>query len=482
MYRRINSSWMKHWDFELLDILLMEMAFFLSYEIRHRDGEAYFPGMSSMYLRLSLLVLAFDIVVIFFSSNYKNILQREINKEFFAVIEHVTSIYLLLLLYEYVMKESYLFSRTVFILSWGLSILFCLIGRVILKQFVRKRMMKEKNQSNMLVISSEKHVAACIRQIRQKEFREFRICAISLLEEDGYHERINANIPIIFDEMELIDYVRQNVVDEVYIDTFKSKDKLNHIVSLFLSMGVTVHISMGFLPDNLPNRFMEKIGDAHVMTTTIKAASGWQLAVKRLVDIVGALVGLFFTGIVYIFLAPAIKIASPGPVIFKQKRVGKNGRVFDMYKFRSMYMDAEERKAELMEQNEMDGYMFKMTNDPRIIGSEKGPGKGIGNFIRKTSIDEFPQFWNILKGDMSLVGTRPPTLNEYEKYNLRHKIRLSMNPGLTGLWQISGRSEITDFDEVVRLDKEYIENWSLGLDFGILLKTVGVVLKESGAK
>ena len=312
------------------------------------------------------------------------------------------------------------------------------------------------------------------------QFREFRICAISLLEEDGYHERINANIPIIFDEMELIDYVRQNVVDEVYIDTFKSRDKLNHIVNLFLSMGVTVH--MGFLPDNLPNRFMEKIGDAHVMTTTIKAASGWQLAVKRLVDIIGALVGLFFTGIVFIFLAPAIKIASPGPVIFKQKRVGKNGRVFDMYKFRSMYMDAEERKAELMEQNEMDEYMFKMTNDPRIIGSEKGPGKGIGNFIRKTSIDEFPQFWNILKGDMSLVGTRPPTLNEYEKYNLRHKIRLSMNPGLTGLWQISGRSEITDFDEVVRLDKEYIENWSLGLDFGILLKTVGVVLKESGAK
>ena len=153
-----------------------------------------------------------------------------------------------------------------------------------------------------------------------------------------------------------------------------------------------------------------------------------------------------------------------------------------MYKFRSMYMDAEERKKELMEQNEMQGLMFKMENDPRIIGSEKGPGKGIGNFIRKTSIDELPQFWNILKGDMSLVGTRPPTVNEYEQYDLHHKIRLSMNPGLTGMWQVSGRNEITDFEEVVRLDAEYIRKWSLGLDIMILLKTVKVVLVRKGSK
>lgn len=482
MYRRTNSSWMKHWDFELVDIVLMEMAFLLSYEIRHRNNEAAFPGMSSMYLRLSLMLLAFDIIVVFFSSNYKNILQREASKEFWAVIEHSTSVYLLLLLYEYVMKESYLFSRTVFLLSWGASIVFSFVGRLALKQYVRKWMMLEKNQSNMLLISSKEHINSCISQIHQKEFREFRICAISLPENDVYGDRIDVDVPIIYGEPALMNYVRQNVVDEIYIDTFESKDKLNGFVKLFLSMGLTVHISMGFLPDNLPNRFMEEIGDSHVLTTTIKTAESWQLAIKRAVDIVGSIVGLIITGIVFIFIAPIIKHASPGPVIFKQKRVGKNGRTFYMYKFRSMYMDAEERMKDLMAHNEMDGFMFKMTDDPRIIGSEKGPGKGIGNFIRKTSIDELPQFWNILKGDMSLVGTRPPTLNEYEKYNLRHKIRLSMNPGLTGLWQISGRSEITDFDEVVRLDTEYIENWSLGMDFGILLKTVKVVVKRSGAK
>ena len=145
-----------------------------------------------------------------------------------------------------------------------------------------------------------------------------------------------------------------------------------------------------------------------------------------------------------------------------------------------MYLDAEERKAELMAQNKVkDGLMFKMENDPRIIGGENG--KGIGNFIRKTSIDEFPQFLNVLKGDMSLVGTRPPTLDEWEKYELHHRARLAIKPGLTGMWQVSGRSDITDFEEVVKLDTKYIMNWSLGKDIKILLKTVWVVLKKKGS-
>ena len=139
-------------------------------------------------------------------------------------------------------------------------------------------------------------------------------------------------------------------------------------------------------------------------------------------------------------------------------------------------MDAEERKKELMAQNNIkDGMMFKMDNDPRII-------KGIGNFIRDYYLDEFPQFWNVLKGDMSLVGTRPPTEDEWEKYDLHHRARLAIKPGITGMWQISGRSDITDFEEVVRLDTEYIKNWDLGLDIKILLKTVLVVIGKDGAK
>ena len=178
--------------------------------------------------------------------------------------------------------------------------------------------------------------------------------------------------------------------------------------------------------------------------------------------------------ILTIVLTPIIKLDSPGPVFFAQKRVGRNGRIFRMYKFRSMYIDAEERKKELMAQNEMNGLMFKMEDDPRITK--------VGKFLRKTSLDEFPQFINILKGDMSLVGTRPPTLDEFEQYKTYHKKRLSFRPGLTGMWQVSGRSDITDFEEIVRLDVEYINNWSVSLDIKILIKTVLAVFAESGAK
>ena len=199
-------------------------------------------------------------------------------------------------------------------------------------------------------------------------------------------------------------------------------------------------------------------------------------------DICGGLVGCLMTGIIFLFVAPAIYIKSPGPIFFSQYRVGKNGRKFKIYKFRSMYMDAEERKKELMKQNRVsDGLMFKMENDPRVIGSEKGSGKGIGNFIRKTSLDEFPQFFNVLKGDMSLIGTRPPTVDEWEKYELHHRARLAIKPGLTGMWQVSGRSEITDFEEVVKLDTKYISEWSFLLDIRILFKTVLIVLGQKGS-
>lgn len=161
-------------------------------------------------------------------------------------------------------------------------------------------------------------------------------------------------------------------------------------------------------------------------------------------------------------------------MFFKQKRVGLNGRIFEIYKLRSMYVDAEERKKELMAQNEMNGLMFKMTDDPRITR--------VGKFIRKTSIDELPQFWNVLCGDMSLVGTRPPTVDEYDRYESHHKRRLSMKPGITGMWQVSGRSGVQNFEDVVRLDTQYIDHWSLRLDVEILLKTIAVVFARKGAK
>ncbi|NLF43224.1 MAG: sugar transferase, partial [Bacteroidales bacterium] len=197
--------------------------------------------------------------------------------------------------------------------------------------------------------------------------------------------------------------------------------------------------------------------------------------VKRILDIIGSVVGMAVLAVASVFIIPAIKLESKGPVLFKQKRVGQNGRVFYLYKFRSMYDSADLKKKELIKQNKIkNDYMFKMEHDPRVTK--------VGAFLRKTSPDELPQFINVFKGDMSLVGTRPPTLDEVVKYNNPHHRRISFKPGITGMWQISGRSDITDFDEVVRLDTSYIDDWNIWKDIVIIFKTIYVLLfKNKGA-
>jgi exopolysaccharide biosynthesis polyprenyl glycosylphosphotransferase len=200
----------------------------------------------------------------------------------------------------------------------------------------------------------------------------------------------------------------------------------------------------------------------------------WQLMCKRLVDVVGAAVGLAVVGpLVMLPAALAIKLTSPGPILFRQKRSGLHGRLFTMYKFRSMVDNAEMLRAELEAFNEMSGPVFKMATDPRITP--------VGAFLRKTSIDELPQLWNVLKGDMSLVGPRPPIPSEVDKYDPWHRRRLSMKPGLTCLWQVSGRNKI-GFDQWMQLDLQYIDHWSLWLDFKILLRTIPTVLSGFGAR
>ena len=197
-----------------------------------------------------------------------------------------------------------------------------------------------------------------------------------------------------------------------------------------------------------------------------------QLATKRVLDIIGGGIGLLLAGPIMAITALAIKLDSKGPVLFKQVRAGRNGRKFTMYKFRSMVVDAEAKKAALMHLNEMGGPVFKIKRDPRITA--------VGRFIRKTSIDELPQFFNIIMGDMSLVGPRPPLPSEVEDYEAWQRRRLSVKPGLTGLWQVSGRNQV-DFDEWMQLDLDYIDNWSIWLDIKILLKTVPTVLFHKGA-
>ena len=294
-------------------------------------------------------------------------------------------------------------------------------------------------------------------------------------------------VDVVADAATAVRYICRTWVDEVLIVISDNQPYPKKLIDQLIETGVTIHLNLAKVSNiSGKKQFVEQIGPYTVLTTTMNYASERQLLIKRVMDIAGGLVGCLLTGIIFIFVAPAIYISSPGPIFFAQERVGKNGKKFKMYKFRSMYMDAEARKAELMKENKLgDGKMFKMDFDPRVIGNKILPDgtkkTGIGDFIRRTSLDEFPQFFNVLKGDMSVVGTRPPLVSETELYELHHYARLSIKPGITGLWQVSGRSDITDFEEVVRLDREYIDNWNVGMDIKILLKTVAVVLKKDGS-
>ena len=314
----------------------------------------------------------------------------------------------------------------------------------------------------------------------------FSIAGLVIIDEDMTGENI-CGIPVIAGEKTAANYVCREWIDEVFVNISPEYPYPQKLIDQFMETGVTVHLNLARISESLGSKqLVEKVGNYTVLTTSMNYATTKQVFMKRVMDICGGLVGCIFTGIIVLFVGPAIYISSPGPIFFSQERVGKNGKKFKMYKFRSMYMDAEERKKELMKENRVsDGMMFKMDFDPRVIGNKILPNgekkTGIGDFIRKTSLDEFPQFFNVLKGDMSLVGTRPPTLDEWEKYELHHRARLAIKPGITGMWQVSGRSEITDFEEVVKLDTEYIANWDVGLDFKILFKTVMSVLKKEGS-
>ena len=316
-------------------------------------------------------------------------------------------------------------------------------------------------------------------------FDNYTLTGISLF--DDTQEKEIKNIPIVCTIESVPEFICKEWVDEVLIVLPKTIEYPKNLINKIEETGVVVHVNIPYISsENGKRQFVEDVGGYTVLTTAFNYASPKQLLVKRIMDICAGIIGCLLTAVIFIFVAPIIYINSPGPIFYTQERIGRNGKLFKMYKFRSMYLDADERKAELMKENKIkDGRMFKMDFDPRIIGNKILPDgekkTGIGEFIRKTSLDEFPQFYNVLKGDMSLVGTRPPLESEVNLYELHHHARLAVKPGITGMWQVSGRSNITDFEEVVKLDKEYINNWSIGLDIKIIFKTILVVFKKEGS-
>lgn len=334
----------------------------------------------------------------------------------------------------------------------------------------------KRNTTCLLIVAPYSKASILIKEIISRRFNSYIIVGIILTSEcmnddksEGACEDIE-EIPVVGNSDSMFDYANRNVVDEVLI--WEETEEDSEIVNTFNSMGIVVHVCNN--KDIMSGQKINYINGIPVVTTRVSNITSGQLVIKRLIDILFGIAGLIITVLLTIVITPMIMISDPGPIFFRQERVGKNGRIFKMWKFRTMYKDAESKKSELMSQNKMDGLMFKMDDDPRIIGY--GRKFSLGKFLRDTSIDEFPQAINILSGSMSVVGSRPPTKNEYEQYQYHHKGRLAMKPGITGLWQVSGRNNITDFEKVVEIDKEYIENFSLMLDVKIILKTFKIVV------
>lgn len=482
MYRKDNDGWLKHIDFIMLDLICLQLAYVLAFAI---SGYGFNPYASILYRNTAIFIEFADILVLLMSNTLKGVLKRGHYVEFMITLKHCLIVGGVSILYLFLLQEGQNYSRLALILLIVIYTGLTYLVRELWKRNLQKEMI-DGSEKSLLIVASSDIAEQVVRNMKANNYARYKIAGVAVVDKDWVGSVVDG-VEVVADRDSAAMYVCREWVDEVLIVTSGSVPYPHELIEQFTETGVTVHLSLAKVT-NVPGKkqFVEKIGNYTVLTTSMNYASGKQLFAKRVIDIMVGLAGCILTGIIFIFVAPVIYISSPGPIFFSQERVGKNGKKFKMYKFRSMYMDAEARKAELMKDNKLgDGKMFKLDFDPRVIGNKVLPDgtkkTGVGDFIRRTSLDEFPQFFNVLKGDMSIVGTRPPLISETNLYELHHRARLAIKPGITGMWQVSGRSDITDFEEVVRLDREYINNWNIGLDIKILLKTVLVVFRKDGS-
>lgn len=476
---------MKHVDFIILDILCLQVALMLAYACSGYGWDIYTP---ILYRNVAMFLGLADLMLLICRETMKGVIRRGHFREFTMTVKQAVFIEGIALLYLFLLQEGQNYSRPVLLLMPVCYSVVAYAVRELWKWHLQKKKTSDEGKSALLIAASEDVVERVVKTIKENNYAQYIVAGISLIGGGKYSvgEKIDG-VPVVAEEAGIPHYVCQDWIDEVLVVTSDEVPYPGKLLSQLMETGVTVHLGLAkVMSEPGKKQFVEKIGPYTVLTTSINYASSFQLFLKRAMDIMGGLVGCIITVLLLPFVGTAIYLASPGPIFFAQERVGKNGKRFKMYKFRSMYMDAEARKAELMKDNRLgDGKMFKLDFDPRVIGNKILPDgshkTGIGDFIRRTSLDEFPQFFNVLKGDMSIVGTRPPLISETNLYELHHKARLAIKPGITGMWQVSGRSDITDFEEIVRLDREYISNWNIGMDIKILVKTVMVVLKEDGS-
>ena len=341
-----------------------------------------------------------------------------------------------------------------------------------LTRWLRHHRREGLSSRRVLIVGAADRAGRYIQFLREHPYWGVRVIGVA---DDGASAPASEveGVPILGGMKDLPEIVRAQPTDEVVFAIGPREfPGIEEHLGLCQEMGLTSRLVL-----DLPRRLWTHedvawVDGMGILSLDPVRRSPGALAVKRALDLAGALVGLVVFALAYLCFARRIRRDSPGPVLFSQVRVGRNGRLFALYKLRTMYVDAEARRDELGRANEMQGSIFKVRDDPRITP--------LGRWLRATHIDELPQFWSVLRGEMSLVGTRPPTLDEVECYRPHHRRRLSMKPGITGLWQLAGNEQVSDFEEIVRLDCQYIDSWSIRLDLHILARTVMKVLRPSG--
>jgi exopolysaccharide biosynthesis polyprenyl glycosylphosphotransferase len=464
------------------DLALTSVAFFVAFFIRdgilpHVDP-THFPTPLfpiSEYLKIYPIVLVIWSVLLFTYQSYHSHRTIPLTKEAITTLRVVAVGTVLLATLAYLLPLRQL-SRAWFILFAALSAVLLTAEKILLRVIARWVRSKGLNYRTVLIVGTGRRATDIARMIVGHKYWGYKILGFV---SDGHRlsngwarYRTYGTVPDLKRILEAGE-ITEPIDEVVFAVTRKKLDEMKQIFLLCEELGIRTRVAMNFLQNRIARMEIEELEGVPFLTFTTTPSNETQLALKRLMDIAVSMLLLVLTVPVLVIAALAIRLSSPGSVVFRQKRIGLNGRMFTLYKFRTMIEDAHQRREEFAHLNEMNGPVFKMRDDPRVTP--------VGRWLRRFSLDEIPQLWNVLKGDMSLVGPRPPIPEEVKSYHRWHRRRLSMKPGLTCLWQVSGRNQIQDFDRWMELDLQYIDNWSPSLDVKILLRTIPAVLSGKGA-
>lgn len=454
----------------LLDLACVTCSYFIALLLRF--GNVRQMMKVEVHYTVWVYLMLFCVLYGVFLEWNRGFFTRGYMVEFIAIVKYngITAAAISILMFFTKIAED--FSRLTFGYYIVGNVFITYAFHILFKKYMLLYYRNSKHSDKVMIVTQKDYVDSLVKRVLKDKAWNYQITSIAVLDDKLTGQDVRG-IPVVANEKNLFEVATQMILDEVFIYLPNSPmHVIRDMIMDFESMGVTCHYNVEMEELNLEGKTAGRFAGFAVMTFSLQYLDYRRMLIKRLMDIVGAIVGLLITMVLFPFVALAIKLDSRGPILFSQIRIGKNGRRIKIYKFRSMYTDAEEQKKKLTKQNEMQGPIFKIENDPRITR--------VGHFIRKTSIDELPQFYNVLRGDMSLVGTRPPTVDEFEQYGVHYRRRLCITPGLTGMWQVRGRGRVTDFDEVMKMDLEYIDHWSLSLDVKLIVQTVLVVLSHKG--